>query len=94
MAELYIVGFTDMAITRYVYHVPRVGDRLEVREPVEGEDAPRTYAGDVVGVTWCDGNNGAVRIEVLPDDCLACPSCGFDTVIERSADAGPGGIRP
>lgn len=67
MAELYIVGFGD-PITRYVYHVPRVGDRIEVREKRGTDEAPTEYAGDVVGVTWCDGNNGAVRIECLRDD--------------------------
>lgn len=68
MAELYIVGFTEMAITRYVYHVPRVGDRIELREPPFEGAIDQVFAGDVVGVTWCDGNAGAVRIEVLPDE--------------------------
>ncbi len=67
MAELYVVGFGE-PIIRYAYHVPRVGDRIELREKRDGEDNPPTaLSGDVVGVTWCDGNNGAVRIEVLPD---------------------------
>lgn len=68
MAELYIVGFDRPPITRYVYHVPRVGDRIELREPIDGKDAPEILTGDVTAVTWCDGNNGAVRIEVLRDD--------------------------
>lgn len=68
MAELYIVAPGHEPITRYVYHVPRVGDRIELREKRDGQDAPEQICGDVVGVTWCDGNNGAVRVELLTDE--------------------------